>query len=115
MFHPRKSRYIRSGIDHLSWERAEMRHYALRAQDVFAIKALRGFGIHPRPEKYRVGSRFWKLANRRDVALAADPAWLARLRGRLTEFLNDPQLTRLQAEAIASVQEKHERLKAMTA
>ena len=115
MFHPRKSRYIRGGIDHLSWDRAEMRHYALRAQDVFAIKALRGFGIHPRPEKYRVGSRFWKLANRRDVTLAADPAWLGRLRGWMAEFLADPQLSRLQEAAIASVREKHERLKAITA
>ena len=114
MFHPRKSRYIRGGIDHLSWGRAEMRHYALRAKDVFAIKALRGSGIHPRPQKYRVGSRFWQLANRRDVALAADPAWLGRVRGHLDRFMADPELSRLQADAIASVQRKLGQLKALT-
>lgn len=114
MSHPRKSRYIRGSIDHLSWQRAEMRHYALRAQDVFAIKALRGSGIHPRPQKYRVGSQFWKLANRRDVDLAADPAWLDRLHTHVAGFSADPELSRLQKDAIASVQRKVEQLKAIT-
>lgn len=113
MFHPRKSRFIRGGIDHLTWARAEMRHYALRAKDVFAIKALRGSGIHPRPQKYRVGSRFWHLANRRDVALAVDPLWRQRLHDQVALFIADADLSRLHADAIASVQRKLEQLRAI--
>lgn len=53
MYHPRKSRYIRGATDHLSWQAAEMRHYALRSRQAFASKALRGFGIHPKPGNIR--------------------------------------------------------------
>lgn len=108
MFHPRKSRYIRDGVEHCSWEKAEMRHYALRAADVFSIKALRGFGIHPQPQRYRVGSAFWKNANRREQVMDVNPLWKARLKAELERFFQDEELMRLHQEAIKSVAIKSE-------
>lgn len=58
MQHRKKSRYVRYGSAHVSWEKAELRHYALRSKEAFAIKALRGFGINPNHGKYQVGSPF---------------------------------------------------------
>lgn len=110
MFHPRKSRYIRGSTDHLSWEAAEMRHYALRSRQAFAIKALRGFGINPKPGKYQIGSQFWRRANRQEVALEVDPLWHARLRANVDRFLADPELARLQDEAVAMIARKMELL-----
>lgn len=112
MRHPRKSRFIRGSVDHLSWQAAEMRHYALRSRQAFAIKALRGFGIHPKPGKYRVGSQFWKNANRREVALEINPLWQARLRGNVERFLADPEIRRLQDEAVAIIGRKMTQLEA---
>lgn len=106
MYHPRKSRFIRGTTDHMSWQAAEMRHYALRARQAFAIKALRGFGINPVAGKYRIGSQFWRNANRKDVALAINPLWYARLRGHVDRFLADPDLAALQAEAVAAIARK---------
>lgn len=104
--HPRKSRFIRGTSDHMSWQAAEMRHYALRSRQAFAVKALRGFGINPVAGKYRVGSRFWRLANRQEVALAVNPLWRARLRANVNRFLADPELAALQAVAVAAIARK---------
>lgn len=113
MFHPRKSRYIRDSIDHYSWNAAEMRHYALRADDVFSIKALRGFGINPRPQKYRVGSAFWKSANKCERILDVNPIWLKKLKSRFECFLEDKELMRLHMDAIDKVQAKAQQLRKM--
>lgn len=106
MSHPNKSRYIRGSFEHLGWEAAEMRHYALRSKEAFAVKALRGFGINPRVGKYRVGSRFWREADRRDVELAQNPRWLDRLRGGVARLMADPEIAALQARALAVLHEK---------
>ena len=87
-----------------------MRHYALRSRQAFAIKALRGFGINPKPGKYQIGSQFWRRANRQEVALEVDPLWHARLRANVDRFLADPELARLQDEAVAMIARKMELL-----
>ena len=106
MSHPNKSRYIRGSSDHLGWERAEMRHYALRSKDVFAVKALRGFGINPRVGKYRVGSRFWREADRRDMVLDRNPLWYQRLTDQIADLMRDAEIARLQTNALAVLREK---------
>lgn len=106
MYHPRKSRFIRGATDHLSWQAAEMRHYALRSRQAFASKALRGFGIHPKPGKYQIGSQFWRRANRQEIELAVDPLWHPRLHRNVERFLADAELAALQADAVAAIAHK---------
>lgn len=106
MNHPKKSRYIRGTTDHLSWDAAEMRHYALRSRQAFAIKAIRGFGINPKPGKYSVGSRFWRASDRKDVVLDVNPLWYARLQKNVDRFMADSSLARLQSRAVESIDKK---------
>lgn len=110
MLHRKKSRYVRNGAAHISWERAELRHYALRSKEAFAVKALRGFGINPNPGKYQVSSPFWKIANRREIALDQNARWLTRLKHHVAEFLSDDVLSRLQTEAIQVLSRKAQQL-----
>lgn len=106
MSHPRKSRYIRGGTGHLTWARAELRHYALRSKQAFAIKALRGFGMNPRSDKYRVGSPFWRKANRREVELERNPALTQRLMQHYNNFMADPRIVKMHDAAVHAIAEK---------
>lgn len=80
------SRYRPSDIA-LAPGRATIHHYAIRSEDVFRLKSLRGDGQGKDGAKYRVGGRWHRIANRNEAedrsALRLWPATqaeMARLR-----------------------------------
>lgn len=60
------SRYRPSDIA-LAPGRAVIHHYAIRSQDVFRLKSLRGDGQGKTGDKYRIGGRWHRIANRNEA------------------------------------------------
>lgn len=49
---------------HFTWVNADIHHYAVRAEDVFLLKNVRGDGMAVDSNKYFVNSRFWRRVER---------------------------------------------------
>lgn len=83
LFAPQQMRHQTATHAMVSWENAALNHYAIRSQDVFLLKNLRGDGMALTHQKYRLGSPFWAFAERTEIEdrtiLRHWPAVAARL------------------------------------
>jgi hypothetical protein len=62
---PPRSRY--QPVDIALQGGAQVNHYAIRSTDVFLLKNDRGRGMGPPSDKYHLGSKWHRIANRNDV------------------------------------------------
>ena len=64
LFHPTHSQFRRNRAIPLTWRNASLRHYAVKSEDVFLMKNVRGDGMGIVSDKYHLGSLFWKRGDR---------------------------------------------------
>lgn len=109
LFKPEVTRHRRAAPADITWANACINHYAIRSEDVFLLKNLRGDGLGIAHQKYSLASRFRAYADRNDMEetsilrhLAAVHAHLARLRDDATtaalEAACHAEFTRLREE-----------------
>lgn len=89
---------------HFRWEGAVINHYAIRSSDCFRMKTDRGSGIKKKVgSRYKVGSRWHRLANCNEVEETTILRHLDQVRARIQQWkAMDPELDKLHAEAFAA-------------
>ena len=108
LFLPQQMRHQTASHAMISWENAALNHYAIRAQDVFLLKNLRGDGMSLTHEKYRLGSPFWKFAERTEIEDRSILRHWPEVAARLERYRADPEIRAIEAAALA----EHNRLRA---
>ncbi|WP_444460140.1 FkbM family methyltransferase [Rhodobacter capsulatus] len=108
LFAPQQMRHQTATHAMVSWENAALNHYAIRSQDVFLLKNLRGDGMALTHQKYRLGSPFWAFAERTEIEDRTILRHWPAVAARLERYRADPEIRALEAEALAG----HARLRA---
>lgn len=67
LYRAKSSRFHKIDASLYTWDVACIHHYAIRAQDVFLMKNVRGDGMGLTSKKYFVNSSFWRRYNRNQV------------------------------------------------
>ncbi len=113
LFHPRHARFREMKDTQYTWENARIRHYAVRSEDVFLLKNVRGDGMSGSSivsDRYTTTSPFWRKADnntRRDEAMLRHMGAVSK---KLESYLADPELFALDKEAydwFLRLKEKH--------
>ena len=108
LFVSAQMRHLTATPEMFGWENATLNHYAIRAQDVFLLKNLRGDGMSLTHQKYRLGSPFWAFAERAEIEDRTILRHWPEVAARLERYRADPEIRALEAEALAA----HARLRA---
>lgn len=87
------------------WEGAMINHYAIRADDVFALKTARGNGIKKSSGgRYHLGSRWYRRANCNDVEETTIQRHLPALKRKIAQWRDQvPALTPIETAALAEL------------
>lgn len=101
-------RHKRAPAEAFTWENAALNHYAIRAEDVFLLKNLRGDGMGLAHEKYRRGSSFWAYADRAEIEDRSILRHWPEVATRLARYRAEPEICEIEAAALAA----HEKLRA---
>jgi len=80
---------------------AVINHYATRSEDVFALKALRGDGQGKSGAKYRIGSRWHKLANRNEAEDRSALRFWPQTAAEIARLRNLPGVAAAEAATLA--------------
>lgn len=110
MIHHRVKCRYKAKFDQLTFKNAAINHYAVKSPDLFLMKNDRGDGQGVQHEKYFLNS---KLHRRYDRNEADDPAILRRwpqIEALMTEMRADPEVRRLEDEALAAYRERRDRV-----
>lgn len=102
LFHPRHARYRGIGNAAYTWKNARLRHYAIRSEDVFLLKNVRGDGMQGQAvssSRYKVNSVFWKKANNNSKKDVSMHRFAEGLEEYLTTYLQDDELRSLHHSA----------------
>lgn len=91
-----------------TWENACINHYAIRSEDIFLLKNLRGDGMALEHTKYFKGSKFWTFADQNAVEDLSILRHGNTLRERLAWYRSDLEVQRLEAAAWADFQRLRE-------
>lgn len=92
LFHPTHSQFRRNGDIPLTWANARIRHYAVKSEDIFLMKNIRGDGMGIASDKYHLGSLFWKRGDRNRREDRAMHRHLPATRAIWDRYLSDPVL-----------------------
>lgn len=85
----------------ITWENADIHHYAVRARDVFLLKNVRGDGMGKQSEKYFVNSVFWRRVERNRAEDRSIQRHLAEAERLKATYLADPEIAALDDAAFA--------------
>lgn len=94
-----ESRYRGNDDVLLTWENASMRHYAVKSEDIFLMKNVRGDGMNIESNKYFLGSTFWQRGNRNRTSDQGMLRYMPAIQKRLDGFRKDPILRQLDIAA----------------
>jgi hypothetical protein len=83
LFRKNKARFRGVTNAQFTWENACIHHYAIRSEDIFLMKNLRGDGMGNENERYYLNSKFWRRSNTNRTENARPPAYLADLKKRI--------------------------------
>lgn len=87
---------------HFGWEGAYINHYAVRTNDLFMLKNVRGDGVGSRfTKRYFLNSRWYRAANRNDVVDTSIQRHLVRVEKLMALFDTDFRLVGLQELAFS--------------
>lgn len=103
LFRESSSRFRNIDPGLYTWDIACIHHYAIRAQDVFLMKNVRGDGMGLNSEKYFINSSFWRRYNRNQVEVpeAQQHLWaVTRVAQELRALSN--RIKRIEREALAA-------------
>lgn len=99
LYDPEAGRHTTASIGMFTWENACINHYAIRSEDVFVLKNLRGDGMGLKHAKYLRGSTFWNYADRNQTTEPSILKHIGDVRDILARYRADPAIARLEAEA----------------
>ncbi len=99
LFSGRAMRHRQAAAGAFTWQNATLNHYAIRSEDVFLMKNVRGDGMAIQHAKYRRGSPFWIFADANQVEERSIQRHLPALSARLARYRADPEIARLEAAA----------------
>lgn len=99
LFSRHQARY-RLPVENLSWENAYINHYAVRSDDIFLMKNVRGDGMGRVSQKYFLNSKFYRRQNKnggRDTSILCHKD---ALDARVAELMSDPVLGFLHTQSL---------------
>lgn len=94
LYRAKQSRYRCDWAD-CTWDGACINHYAIRSQDVFLLKNIRGDGMERETQKYHLNSKFYRRHNANEVEERGILRHIGAVDALLAELLADPALARL--------------------
>jgi hypothetical protein len=100
LFHPKRARFRESDRSHYTWRRACMHHYAIRSEDVFLMKNLRGDGMGTTHQKYYLNSKFWRRNNANKVTVEPDSAVVQAVKSRVEDMRQVGTVAQLERDAL---------------
>ncbi|WP_198020781.1 glycosyltransferase family 2 protein [Roseicyclus elongatus] len=123
MYHPTESDHRNAGDGtvnrkrHLPMEGAVINHYAVRTQDLFALKARRGGGMQTRfKSRYTVGARWYRAANVNDIEETLIQRHLPALRLEMQRLrAMDRDIAEIEAAAYARFEQARAQMQAADA
>jgi len=101
LFGRHQARY-RLPEEHLSWDNAYINHYAIRSDDIFLMKNVRGDGMGRVSQKYFLNSKFYRRQNKNGGLDTSILRHKDALGARLADFMADPVLSFLHTQALGS-------------
>ena len=96
--HPTRAAY-RAGYALATWENACIHHYALKTQDVFRLKGVRGHGTGASNPKYEIGGKFWRRNRGRGMTDLTALRHLEEMKGILADMRGDARIAELESAA----------------
>lgn len=94
---------------HLGWDGACINHYAVRSQDLFLLKNVRGDGIGSgHTSRYFLHSRWHRAANCNEVEDTTILRHLPAMQALIARWRQDPVLADLESKAAAALQDQRE-------
>lgn len=99
LFSRHQARY-RLPVENLSWDNAYINHYAIRSDDIFLMKNVRGDGMGRVSEKYFLNSKFYRRQNKNGGQDTSIRRHKDALNARWAEFMADPVLNFLHTQSL---------------
>lgn len=110
LFKPAHERHRKMDRNELTWDNAQINHYAVRSDDTFLMKNDRGAANTLELGKYFMDSIFYTRSNRNDVEDTSILRMLPKLRDELEELREDLILHHLEQAALHWFYERRDRL-----
>ncbi|PIV73414.1 MAG: hypothetical protein COW55_13110 [Rhodobacteraceae bacterium CG17_big_fil_post_rev_8_21_14_2_50_65_11] len=110
LFKPAHERHRKMDRAELTWDNAQINHYAIRSDDTFLMKNDRGAANTKGLGKYFMNSIFYLRCNRNDVEDASITRMIPRLREELAVLREDPILHHLEQAALHWFHDRRDRL-----
>ncbi|WP_425084870.1 glycosyltransferase family 2 protein [Ruegeria profundi] len=104
---PKRARY-RLLPEHLTWDVACIHHYAIRSLDVFLMKNDRGDGMARGHSKYLLNSKFYRRQSGNSMTDTGILEHVDKVDALLSEWLKDPELRRLEQNALRAFQDRRD-------
>ena len=99
LFKPAASRFRAMTDAQYTWQNADIHHYAVRSEDVFLLKNIRGDGMANAHPRYIVGSKFWRRIERNATNDTSIQRHLPVLQAKMAQYRDDPELKALDLAA----------------
>lgn len=109
LFNPRHARFRRTGLELFTWDNACIHHHAIRSEDVFLMKNLRGDGMARETQRYYINSKFWRRNNVNRNEIEVPTRHLTALRAGVAQLRMIADVQQIEARAIADFQIERDR------
>ncbi len=94
---------------HMGWDGACINHYAVRSQDLFLLKNVRGDGIgSAHASRYFLHSRWHRAANRNEVEDTTILRHLPAMKAMMAQWRRDETLGELERRAVLALQDQRD-------
>lgn len=110
LFKPAHERHRKMDRTELTWDNAQINHYAIRSDDTFLMKNDRGAANTKGLGKYFMDSIFYLRCNRNEVEDASITRMIPRLREELAALREDPILYHLEQAALHWFHDRRDRI-----
>lgn len=101
LFKPKHSRFRGIEREDMTWQNADIHHYAVRSEDVFLLKNIRGDGMNIEHSNYHLGSPFHRQIECNRTTDTSIQRNLPALNARLARYRADADLAALDDAAFA--------------
>jgi len=105
MFNPKHARFRRTPFEAFTWQNAYIRHYAIRSEDTFLMKNLRGDAMLRETDRYCLNSKFWRRNNKNDVLQPLRGDLLQKLKERVADLRRIGSVASIEAQALHDFQQ----------
>jgi glycosyltransferase involved in cell wall biosynthesis len=105
LFHARHARYRGTPFEKFTWHNAYINHYAIRSEDTFLMKNLRGDAMLRDTQRYHLNSKFWRRNNKNNVVVPVNNERLAQIKENIHHLRQIGQIKAIEERALEDFKE----------